>query len=208
MSAIASSAANRHELYVILKQAETKYAQTKTTIRSHEQMLRQYEMKIEIDTHRLQKMTERDYDDNAIAKVRARIDDYIGRYLCTQEQISRATEEKDKIYRNIEQLRATISTAISPLYSSVSSTSSNLSHVSFIATPFESDNKYAEYPRLPTFEETIAQERIEMERSCLEMERSRLIEATKQLACLKLEMEQKIRQEIEVNERHITSAPT
>ena len=59
-------------------------------------------------------------------------------------------------------------------------------------SPFH-EAKYDE-PRLPTFEETVTQER-------LEMERSRLMEATKGLSRLKLEMEATIRAEMEAKIR-------
>jgi hypothetical protein len=70
----------------------------------------------------------------------------------------------------------------------------SMSHESnpFGDSPFY-EAKYDE-PRLPTFEETVTQER-------LEMERSRLMEATKGLSRLKLEMEATIRAEMEAKIR-------
>ena len=52
------------------------------------------------------------------------------------------------------------------------------------------ENKYDDEPRLPTFEEALTEER-------LLRERSQLMEATKQLAHLRLEMEEKVRREME-----------
>jgi hypothetical protein len=57
------------------------------------------------------------------------------------------------------------------------------------------ENKYDDEPRLPTFEEALTEER-------LLRERSQLMEAAKQLAHLRLEMEEKVRREMETKIRH------
>lgn len=56
------------------------------------------------------------------------------------------------------------------------------------------DEKYPDESRLPTFDEATAQEK-------LDFERSRLIDATKELSRLKLEMEAKLRAEMEIKLR-------
>lgn len=56
------------------------------------------------------------------------------------------------------------------------------------------ENKYDDEPRLPTFEEALTQER-------LLMERSQLMEATKQLARLQMDMETRVRAEMEMKIR-------